>query len=222
MFGYSKSEMSGKNVAMLMPPPFSMQHHTFLRSYKQMQKGNLLGTGPREVIGAHKDGYVFPVKVTIEKSVGADGYTGVFYEVSFVVLALVKEFCIDSDWLMFRLILKSSLTRLGWQLIVCVMLADTFRSTSRNCLDLWGRTALLCQQRLHVSPWLLVSGLEKEHSLHWYVTTSLTQLLPLQLVSIVALAAQPFHQQHTELQVPMRVLKSSLYLLTRSALISLL
>ena len=83
MFGYLRPEMEGKNVATLMPPPFSMQHHTFLRSYKQTQKANLLGTGPREVIALHKDGYVFPVKVTIEKSVGAEGYTGVFYEVSF-------------------------------------------------------------------------------------------------------------------------------------------
>ena len=83
MFGYTRPELEGKNVAMLMPPPFSMQHHTFLRSYKQTQKGNLLGTGPREVIALHKEGYVFPVKVTIEKSVGAEGYTGVFHEVVF-------------------------------------------------------------------------------------------------------------------------------------------
>ncbi|DBA94392.1 TPA: hypothetical protein ACH3X1_001997 [Trebouxia sp. C0004] len=81
MFGYTHPELEGKNVAMLMPPPFSMQHHTFLRSYKQTQKGNLLGTGPREVIALHKDGYVFPVKVVIEKSVDAEGYTGVFHEV---------------------------------------------------------------------------------------------------------------------------------------------
>ena len=82
MFGYTRPELDGKNVAMLMPPPFSMQHHTFLRSYKQTQKGNLLGTGPREVIALHKGGYVFPVKVSIEKSIGAEGYTGVFHEVS--------------------------------------------------------------------------------------------------------------------------------------------
>ncbi len=85
MFGYNRPELEGKNVATLMPPPFSMQHHAFLRSYKQTQKGNLLGTGPREVIALHKDGYVFPVKVTIEKSIGAEGYTGIFHEVSFVL-----------------------------------------------------------------------------------------------------------------------------------------
>ena len=98
MFGYAKHtpnirqtyakhtprpELEGKNVAMLMPPPFSMQHHTFLRSYKQTQKGNLLGTGPREVIALHREGYVFPVKIIIEKSVGAEGYTGVIIEVCF-------------------------------------------------------------------------------------------------------------------------------------------
>lgn len=101
MFGYSKSEMTSKNVAMLMPPPFSMQHHSFLRSYKQTQKGNLLGTGPREVIGAHKEGYVFPVKVTVEKSVGADGYTGVFYEVSLVSVFWSQIHCTANNEVMF-------------------------------------------------------------------------------------------------------------------------
>lgn len=92
MFGYLRPEMEGKNVAMLMPPPFSMQHHTFLRSYKQTQKGNLLGTGPREVIALHKEGYVFPVKVTIEKSVATEGYTGVFHEVGLPCSHAPKEF----------------------------------------------------------------------------------------------------------------------------------
>ena len=105
MFGYTRPEMEGKNVAMLMPPPFSMQHHTFLRSYKQTQKANLLGTGPREVIALHKDGYVFPVKVTIEKSVGAEGYTGVFYEVSFYNIASFNQS--QSCWV---LLIHQSLT----------------------------------------------------------------------------------------------------------------
>lgn len=96
LFGYTKPELEGKNVAMLMPPPFSLQHHAFLRSYKQTQKGNLLGTGPREVIGAHKNGFVFPVKVTIEKSAGTDGYTGVFHEVGlFSAPCLADEAHID-------------------------------------------------------------------------------------------------------------------------------
>ena len=82
MFGYLRPELEGKNVAMLMPPPFSMQHHNFLRSFKQTQKGVLLGSGPRDVIGLHKNGFVFPVKLSIEKSASAEGYTGVFHEVS--------------------------------------------------------------------------------------------------------------------------------------------
>ncbi len=101
MFGYARSELEGKNVAMLMPPPFSMQHHTFLRSYKQTQKGNLLGTGPREVIALHKAGYVFPVKVAIEKSVSAEGYTGVFHEVSslasFVKTQATSDYMVSVD-----------------------------------------------------------------------------------------------------------------------------
>ena len=107
MFGYTNLELEGKNVAMLMPPPFSMQHHTFLRSYKQTQKGNLLGTGPREVIGAHKNGYVFPVKITIEKSVGADGYTGVFHEVGFF-FALFEQMCVSYSC--FKFVLKARST----------------------------------------------------------------------------------------------------------------
>lgn len=104
-------------MAILMPPPFSMQHHTFLRSYKQTQKGNLLGTGPREVVGAHKNGFVFPVKVTIEKTIGADGYTGVFFE--------VRLFCAPSYQKNGRssILLKSPTTQNSYvMLCLCVSL----------------------------------------------------------------------------------------------------
>lgn len=79
-----QARAEGKNVNMLMPAPFSMQHHNFLRRFKQTQKGVLLGSGPREVIGLHKDGFVFPTKIAIDESAGAEGYTGVFHEASVV------------------------------------------------------------------------------------------------------------------------------------------
>jgi PAS domain-containing protein len=34
LFGYKKIDMEGKNVSMLMPPPFSQNHNNFLRNYQ--------------------------------------------------------------------------------------------------------------------------------------------------------------------------------------------
>ena len=33
LFGYKKSEMEGKNVAMLMPNPFASRHNGYIRAY---------------------------------------------------------------------------------------------------------------------------------------------------------------------------------------------
>ena len=33
MLGYRKGELEGKNVASIMPPPFSTSHSTFMHNY---------------------------------------------------------------------------------------------------------------------------------------------------------------------------------------------
>lgn len=73
MFGYKKGEMEGKNVSILMPQPFNQRHNGYLRNYVTTGKAKILDT-LREVVGIHKDMYVFPLKLAVTKvsGTGAD------------------------------------------------------------------------------------------------------------------------------------------------------
>ena len=66
MFGWDKHDVEGKNVSMLMPPPFSQMHNSFLRSYAETGVGNIINT-TREVQGLHQDRYSFPIKIAVTK-----------------------------------------------------------------------------------------------------------------------------------------------------------
>lgn len=66
VFGWDKNDVEGKNVSMLMPPPFSQMHNSFLRAYADSGVANILNT-TREVQGLHMDRYSFPIKIAITK-----------------------------------------------------------------------------------------------------------------------------------------------------------
>ena len=55
MFGYSASEVIGKNVKMLMPSPYRENHDAYLDRYKATGEKRIIGIG-RLVVGARKDG----------------------------------------------------------------------------------------------------------------------------------------------------------------------
>lgn len=66
MFGYTKQEVIGQNVKMLMPPLYSKDHDTFLRNYLETGEAHIIGIG-REVIAQHKDGTTFPVDLAVSE-----------------------------------------------------------------------------------------------------------------------------------------------------------
>mmetsp|Transcript_29215 Transcript_29215/g.93427 ORF Transcript_29215/g.93427 Transcript_29215/m.93427 type:complete len:679 (-) Transcript_29215:22-2058(-) len=71
LFGYSKGEVIGKNVSMLMPAPFSTMHNSFLRNYCLSGQARILGSD-RDVVGIHKDRHIFPLIIHVN-SVELDG-----------------------------------------------------------------------------------------------------------------------------------------------------
>ncbi|CAI2718613.1 PAS domain S-box protein [Nitrospina watsonii] len=67
MFGYSSSEVVGRNISMLMPEPYRSEHGNYLSRYMQTGKANLVGKEPREFPGQAKDGTVFPIEVAVRE-----------------------------------------------------------------------------------------------------------------------------------------------------------
>ncbi|MGE3966014.1 MAG: PAS domain S-box protein [Planctomycetota bacterium] len=64
MFGYRADEVIGRNVALLMPPPFRDQHDTYIHRYLTTGIAKIVGIG-REVVGLRKDGSTFPCDLAV-------------------------------------------------------------------------------------------------------------------------------------------------------------
>ena len=64
LFGYSREEVIGKNVKMLMPESFAIEHDQYLDSYKSTGNKKVIGVG-REVVAKRKDGSTVPVHLSI-------------------------------------------------------------------------------------------------------------------------------------------------------------
>lgn len=66
MFGYEPRELVGKDVTVLMPPPFAGEHAGYVDRYLRTGQPRIIGIG-REVIGLRKDGTQFPIDLSVGK-----------------------------------------------------------------------------------------------------------------------------------------------------------
>ncbi len=83
MFGYSSSEIVGKNVNMLMPEPFHSEHDGYLKKYLETNKSKIIGVG-REVTGRKKNGDLFPLYLAVSevRFSGQLIFTGILRDIS--------------------------------------------------------------------------------------------------------------------------------------------
>jgi two-component system sensor kinase FixL len=83
LFGYQEAEVAGRNVSMLMPPPYRDEHDAYLARYLREGSPRIIGIG-REVQGLKRDGSVFPLHLSVgEMSVdGQRKFTGILHDLS--------------------------------------------------------------------------------------------------------------------------------------------
>jgi PAS domain S-box-containing protein len=84
MFGYTREEMIGQNIMMLMPEPYASQHDSYVDNYKRTGQRKIIGIG-RQAVALRKDGTIFPIDLSIGEVTLADGkrlFTGIIRDLT--------------------------------------------------------------------------------------------------------------------------------------------
>ena len=83
LFGYRADEIIGKNVKMLMPPPYRDEHDRYVSNYVHTGERKIIGIG-REVTGQRKDGSTFPMDLSVgeAKQEGGSIFVGMIHDLS--------------------------------------------------------------------------------------------------------------------------------------------
>jgi len=80
VFGWTRSELIGRNVSMLMPAPYRTAHDGYLKRFAETRKASILGT-PRELDALHRSGRRIPIELCVSQAsvVGASSpvYVGI-------------------------------------------------------------------------------------------------------------------------------------------------
>lgn len=71
LFGWRAEEVIGRNVSMLMPPPYRDAHDGYINRYLTTQERRIIGIG-RVVVGERRDGSTFPMELAVGEMKSGD------------------------------------------------------------------------------------------------------------------------------------------------------
>jgi len=66
IFGYSKNEVIGKNISMLMSGEHKQKHNLYIKNHVKGKKSHVIGA-EREIMAKRKDGSTFPIEIEINE-----------------------------------------------------------------------------------------------------------------------------------------------------------
>lgn len=83
IFAYTAQEAIGKNVAMLMPHPYSEEYEDYLNRYLRTGKAQMIGRN-REVVCRRKNGSTFPADLSVSEVIpdGRRRFTGIIRDIT--------------------------------------------------------------------------------------------------------------------------------------------
>lgn len=64
IFGYTATQVNGRNIVILMPSPYKEEHDSYIARYLRTKQPRIIGIG-REVMGRRKDGTTFPMELSV-------------------------------------------------------------------------------------------------------------------------------------------------------------
>jgi PAS domain S-box-containing protein len=74
LFGHSESEMIGRNVSMLIPQEYAVQHDSFIHNYLTTGVAKVIGS-PRKLYGKYRDGHSIPIELAVQRVDTPQGVT---------------------------------------------------------------------------------------------------------------------------------------------------
>ena len=83
LFGFTKEDLIGKNVSVLMPTPDKEKHDQYIANYHHTGEKKIIGIG-REVYGQRKDGSTFPFRLGVSEVKFSDRkiFTGFIHDLT--------------------------------------------------------------------------------------------------------------------------------------------
>jgi len=81
IFGYSASEIIGRNVSLLMPSPYRDEHNDYITLYLETGESSVF-CRRREVVGRRKNGTTFPMDLTVSEIDHIGMFVGVARDIS--------------------------------------------------------------------------------------------------------------------------------------------